>query len=338
MKKEFDIANRQKILNEMILETFEYDSGSQVCIENKTILDAIKVIKRFGTPSAYGEAWIGELRKKILAIKKIVLARNDLSDSFTRQQFMSGKSAWPEIATYIFCSIFVLAKVNPNLPLTFRYYLCQKCKFVNRNLGKRPKPCLITLNEMGDGDMKTYLTKKINIWNPKLVTNCVFQMATALYTFEKYLNMTHNDLHWGNVLVHEIKPGGYWKYTINKIDYYVPNMGFLFVLWDFGMVDIPRKIKGPHTKGPRDYNDLQNICSIMLDDLQRKKIIKRHVLLESVVDFGDFVPLKDLIKNNFEEYRTKVKASEIIDSFSMDTPVSKIKKLSPDQLDYLLVE
>jgi hypothetical protein len=337
MKKTFDIQNRQEILNEMIMTTFEHDNGSVICIENKKILDSIKVKTRFGTPSAFGEAWIGEFHNKILAIKKIVLGRKDLSDSFTKTQLMSGKSAWPEVATYIFCSIFVLARVNPNLPITFRYYLCNQCKFANKRLGKKKKPCLITLNEMGDGDLKMYLNKnKISIWNKDLVTNCIFQMAAALYTFEKYLNMTHNDLHWGNVLVHEVKPGGYWKYTINKMDYYVPNLGFMFVLWDFGMVDIPKKVKGPNAKGPDDYSDLQNICSILLDELQSKKVLKHHVLLENIVDFGDVLTLKDLLKHSFLEYRKPLAKKEIIDSFDMDMSKANIKKLCPDELSYLL--
>ena len=339
MKKNYDIEDRQKLLGEMVLETFNFDNGSHVCIENKKILDSIKVKNRFGTPSAFGEAWIGEFNKKIVAIKKIVLAKIDIQDSFTKQQFLSGKSAWPEMATYIFCSIFVLAKVNPCLPITFRYYLCNECKFVNKRLGKNKKPCLITLNEMGEGDLKMYLTKKIKIWNYDLVTNCIFQITSALYTFKKYLNMTHNDLHWGNVLVHEIKPGGFWKYTIDKIDYYVPNLGFLFVLWDFGMVDIPKKIKGPNAKGPDDYNDLQNICSIMLDDLERKRIVRGHHLLNKIVDYGDNIPLKNILKNNFNEYQNFIpcKKDNIIESFNMDLSVAKLKKLCPDQLDYLLV-
>jgi hypothetical protein len=45
--------------------------------------------------------------------------------------------------------------------------------------------------------------------------------------------MAHNDCHWGNFLYHKIKKGGYFHYKIFDKDYYLENLGFLWVIWDF---------------------------------------------------------------------------------------------------------
>jgi hypothetical protein len=53
--------------------------------------------------------------------------------------------------------------------------------------------------------------------------------------------IVHNDLHFGNILYHEEGPerdnDGKWLwYRIGKDDIYVKHRGFLWVLWDFGMM------------------------------------------------------------------------------------------------------
>ena len=72
--------------------------------------------------------------------------------------------------------------------------------------------------------------------------NAYLQIFSALYALQKYFDISHHDLHWGNVLVHEIPAGGFWRYTIDGKVYDVPNLGFLFTLWDFGYARIPGKV------------------------------------------------------------------------------------------------
>ena len=47
--------------------------------------------------------------------------------------------------------------------------------------------------------------------------------------------MQHCDSHWGNFLYHKIKPGGFFHYKIIGVDYYIENIGYLWVIWDFGL-------------------------------------------------------------------------------------------------------
>ncbi len=117
-----------------------------------------------------------------------------------------------------------------------------------------------------------YLKNRIQIWSHELVHNCLFQVVAGLYAMEKFYNASHNDLHYGNVLVHQVPPGGYWQYKINNKIYNIENMGYLFVLWDFGMTHIKHKIKG--MKAKRNETDIGRISAIMQSELETVKARK----------------------------------------------------------------
>jgi hypothetical protein len=73
--------------------------------------------------------------------------------------------------------------------------------------------------------------------------NMLIQITSAIICMQKYYNMIHGDLHSLNILVHKVKPGGYWKYIINNQEYIVPNLGWIFLVSDYGFTVIPDKIK-----------------------------------------------------------------------------------------------
>jgi hypothetical protein len=311
-------------------------NGEKLCITNKKLGDAIVMNKRFGSPSAFGEAWIGYSFKNgyKVAVKKMPLGKHDQVKSFTEKQMLSGDSAWPEMAAYHFCTLLVMAKICPNLPVMYKYFWCPKCKFVNRKIrGKKKEgPCVLVVNELADGDLKTYLEKKIHIWYPELVTNCVFQICAGLYALEKFYNMKHNDLHFGNILVHEIQAGGFWHYKIDGKNYYVPNLGYMFLLWDFGMVQSPGKIKGRPEFFTMDSSPIPNetdigrICAIMNDRLRSRKAQKymgkkQHELLGDIIrNERRQQSVKEILDKHFRAFkqRVKPKGDEILDSYNMD--------------------
>ena len=72
--------------------------------------------------------------------------------------------------------------------------------------------------------------------------NALFQIMYALASLKKMFNMLHTDLHIGNILVQKIKKGGYWIYKLNGVDYYLPNLGYVFIISDFGFSWIPNKL------------------------------------------------------------------------------------------------
>ena len=86
-----------------------------------------------------------------------------------------------------------------------------------------------------------------------------FQIYVGLYALQKYFDFTHHDMHWGNVLVHKTSKGGYAVYTIDNNTYYIPILGYEFVIWDFGYGRIPEKIELSSLNEANYYKDpLQN--------------------------------------------------------------------------------
>ena len=72
--------------------------------------------------------------------------------------------------------------------------------------------------------------------------NALFQIMIGLIAIKKFFGMLHTDLHIKNILVHKVKPGGYWTYIINNVKYHVPNLGYIFFIHDFGYAYIKKKL------------------------------------------------------------------------------------------------
>lgn len=92
----------------------------------------------------------------------------------------------------------------------------------------------IILNELANGDLDNFVQLYYN--NDEYISNILIQIFISLMFFYKTINAFHADAHNGNFLFHKIKPGGYIHYNIYGVDYYLKNLGFIFVIWDFGLI------------------------------------------------------------------------------------------------------
>jgi hypothetical protein len=98
--------------------------------------------------------------------------------------------------------------------------------------GKREnKSILITFNELANGDLEMFL-KNPNIKNSEIL-NTLGQMFMSIMFYHQETKMIHDDLHWNNFLYHKIKKGGYFYYKILGKDYYLKNIGYLWIIWDY---------------------------------------------------------------------------------------------------------
>jgi hypothetical protein len=146
-----------------------------------------------------------------------------------------------------------------------------------------------------------------------------FQVFAGLYTLQKHFDLTHHDLHWGNVLVHKIQPGGFLTYKIDDEYYKVPNIGYLFTLWDFGYAHIPGKLKARKDssmydlKGKNRYSvDYYRISQSPWWNMETNQdnIFPNGISPSEMVDFSynvktyynNNVPLKYLFSTLFSSY------------------------------------
>jgi hypothetical protein len=100
-------------------------------------------------------------------------------------------------------------------------------ELVNKN-----KSLLIQINELAAGDLDNYLNSNKN----KNISNTIVQLILSILFFNDFTKSYHTDLHAGNFLYHIVKPGGYFHYNIYGEDYYLENQGYLWVIWDFGLI------------------------------------------------------------------------------------------------------
>lgn len=103
----------------------------------------------------------------------------------------------------------------------------------------------VYVNELAKGDLKSFFDLYDELGSDitqTMLLNAVAQIIMSIASLHN-IGISHNDTHYGNFLYHKIKPGGYIKYTIKDKTYYVENLGYLWVIWDFG---ISTQLTGPY--------------------------------------------------------------------------------------------
>ena len=89
------------------------------------------------------------------------------------------------------------------------------------------------ISELANGDLKIFLSKFYD--NYLLLINAIEQIIMSILYYNILTKNTHDDCHYGNFLYFKIPEGGYLHYKIDGKDYYIKNLGYLWIIWDFGL-------------------------------------------------------------------------------------------------------
>lgn len=232
------ISETRNFINQKII------SQKKSVAENTCFTGLANLMERLGKASVEGEAY--------------VFSRGGDSESNSTKVAVKIFKKAPEIElTAMFMLKDLITKqVCPNLPLYYDMSMCNDCFFSNT---KKPRKCFAMFSEfalLGDLDswMKNNTDRTENV-----VFNALFQIYAGLFSIYKNYNMRHNDLHTGNVLVHKASSGGYWNYILDDRAYHVPCLGYVCVLWDFGMcVSEPRITGDPYFVKNGVFQDPEN--------------------------------------------------------------------------------
>ena len=240
--------------------------------------------------------------KKLYCALKLIPLINSESSKIMDLNYKS----WKEL--YILKMVYNLIKNHncPNVPIIYLYFICTNCKsndYLNPNIIKyynnltiRKKlqddksqkdilkkmekkkgfgtNSLCILNELCDSSLKDILTNNyIENINDIMFHSFIFQILSGIYSIHKLCNICHFDLHGGNILISNIEANGYWLYSINNNDYYIPNYGYILKIWDFGRSMIL------HT------DDFIDICSQIIHQCKRfyKEPFKKNPKLEKKI-------------------------------------------------------
>ena len=125
---------------------------------------------------------------------------------------------------------------SPHFLIIYKVMSCDNKRLISSlpNLIKN-NDYLISVNELVSGNFKNFLLDYNT--NPQLIANALQQILLAVLSFHYFTGGSfHNDCHYKNFLFHKIKPGGYFHYNIYGKDIYVKNLGYIWMIWDFGLV------------------------------------------------------------------------------------------------------
>lgn len=234
------------------------ENGKQ-CVNgsNTELLKYLELTKILGRGS-FGNVYAGCSPKPCnqdaynFAVKLAFMKNSDFNSYYSRN-----KQPWHEV--YILDKMIkplIENGISPNLPLLIKSYTCSNCEleFYNRTkLVKKNSPCLILLLELATGgDMKNWFKNK-----PSKVEiySALFQIMAGVHTIQAHGQILNNDIKSLNILIYDVKPGGYWCYIIHGNRFYVPNYGKLFILNDFGI----SIVYSPNHKLTRKVKELSNL-------------------------------------------------------------------------------
>lgn len=217
--------------------------------------------KRIGSESVYGVAYMN-MGKRFANLLKFSCKLM----SVTRDNTMETKIL-KEMTQ------LVINGVTPNLPLTYNILKCNtKCKIQLCPQVTRSK-YYVVMSELANCDIQNWF-KEVYTYDEYM--SVIMQLLISVQTFHN-MGYIHNDTHLGNFLIHKIKPGGFWHYVYksgNKdIDIYIPNTGYLAVIWDPGLANKKTNI----------YYDTAHIKNDMTRPLRLINVLGTH---EKYIELG----------------------------------------------------
>lgn len=143
-------------------------------------------------------------------------------------------SSWNELKILKIFQKVIEKNCTQNLLYLIDDFTTNQSKFNNMTFkdNEQGEKSLVMIFELATCNLRSWLEKPKSVLE---LQSCLFQIMHALHTMQKFGQVHHFDIKPDNILCYKTKRGGYWKYTVLGKDYYVPNLGFVFVLADFGL-------------------------------------------------------------------------------------------------------
>ena len=231
-----DISNRLQLVDKILTEMKGVKKiHGDVCIEGPKaeLLKKVQIERLLGSGS-FGMVYKACAPKPCdeksyrFAVKLASMTKAQFRNPYDYDQSM-----WREVIILRdIIKPIVVDKFCPNLPVVSDIYSCDSCSFELHGV-KSKKPCAVILTELAtQGSLSDWLDEN----QPEdHVYSCIFQVMAGMNALQARAQIINTDIKKENILCYRVTPGGYWKYIVNGIPYYVPNYGTLFVINDFGV-------------------------------------------------------------------------------------------------------
>jgi hypothetical protein len=275
----FNFSNRikyYKMVSKYISKHYVNDPNNCINVKDGIIKIGTNIIldNQIGNKSAWGLAFLSHYyftnnsKELIFATKIVDSSKQNNLIEYNVLQFLT--------------SLNIQKQVCPHFPMSYGALKCNNTAYnllvENIDLGQlKDKKLLFIFSELANNNLNFLLKYYFHY---KILYNAIAQIMLSIMFFNKYTESLHADGHSGNFLYHIINPGGFFHYNINGVDYYIENLGYLWVIWDFGLI-IP-------------YSKLQQYNRIV-DDIKKKSI--NHDYIKTLSSIRKHNKNKKIIRN-----------------------------------------
>ncbi|CCV02501.1 Serine/threonine protein kinase [Armadillidium vulgare iridescent virus] len=241
---EDSLANRKIISREItdfLRKTINDKTlNGNACMSNtKTLLQYFKNVKMVGKGS-FGTVYVADLKIAATTLKtvkgssfQIAIKEGQITAREARE---ARQLRFPVEYLYNRLMNNILDDgYSPSFNYTYCILFCDQCEVIKWR-GNKQVPslttCSVTMVEKADSDLK-------GLTNQCSQLSALFQILAAVHCIHILYGMHHRDIKIENVLIRKIpyKPNQYWRFKVDGFSYFVPNMGFIALLNDFGVSD-----------------------------------------------------------------------------------------------------
>jgi len=188
--------------------------------------DTIILKKQIGSDSINGIVYLCNIKDK-----------ENKKYEFASKLVLNNKKTNNEIKIFNILNNSVLKDRCPHFPLLYGNIECIENEMNDISLYpnilklNKNKSYRLILTELADGDLSNFIN--LEGINDDEYINALTQIYMSIMFFYKETKHFHNNAHYNNFLFHKITSGGYYHYNIFNEDYYIENIGYLWIIWDF---------------------------------------------------------------------------------------------------------
>ena len=249
------------------------DNSDKYCLvpdkseENVYYIGNIKLKKQIGSDSKNGVVFLASFEDKLQKIYKYAVKLSKLSTKNDK-----------EIKIFKILSNAVVNNECPHFPIMYAYTSClsfiPNSRLPNFLLNKKLSNYELLYMELANGDLNSIMFSDVR-YSQDFYKNALVQCYISLMFYYHFTKRLHNDAHGGNFLYHKIKSGGYFHYKILGKDYYIENIGYLWILWDY---EISITYKELVKRNFYISNDFTRIINIFMTEKQGGWITKNYFI------------------------------------------------------------
>lgn len=166
---------------------------------------------------SFGQVYLGKLGCHDIAVKEA---------SYRKTK----KIKEPEEYAYLqLVNVLLNDGTCPHFPFVYGLLYYDDCS-IKLNSGKQKTgPCYVTFMEAASGTLTNFIN------DTDIQSNLLFQILAGLHAMQMRYQFVHYDIKTDNILIRRIAKGGESHYKVFGTDYYLPNIGLLVLISDFGV-------------------------------------------------------------------------------------------------------